>query len=934
MPPRPSSPPPRVSSPPRGSSPSRLGTLLSPRRGNSPPRERKSTVSGGGGDEPSRRASSDAAGGRSPGGPGGVDSLADLASQFEVVIHSIMHKRGKMKWNKRYMVLIRPIPGASKLALKHLNPVGSMYYFKNAKQFVAQASRGGATSVDVARLFAPPAPGKEVPKELALAGCHVEPRSDKWPTPSGTFGFLVVDEKGVDYPFATDSGTLRDLWVNALDSTIHAAEAREEEAEFARRQAAADAAFSGGGPGSPSGPPRMPPRPPPGSAGKPPAHPGAPTGAGRAGQLKKPSVANLSLFQTGAVKVPRSPLLPEGPQTVDLAAALKLLNTRSFLGSRRDMELLMRELLSHGLGDPGGASRIIGETVARLGASDGEALVKGFMSRCVELLSLEPIDSPSTSRVVACTCAILASFARGHAGAHKALATYPLLGELGFELHALVAKSEHPGLLDQAASLVAVVLGPASLPTRPDAAALTFAPTPNGAAVACGLEGPARARRGGGGVVTVDLGDDDLEDLAGPAADANDMGGLGYLAFLKGGTNPLWPVVFGLANASAEAPRVAALTVLAGMSEEPEVAVAICSAHEAKPPVDRKAAASPPASSRDSRHSRGSRGGGLGGSAGSDDKDEFGMDEVFSGLGSGGASLLASMPLVRTGRSSSVGVKFSTGNPMAGASPGRAGLVSVPRGGLNVHGALAHTASSPGMVGSPGGVTSPAGSARGGLVLDTMAEGEYDDDGGGGGGNGSGKGGGKGSARRAPIVAQVLATLSGEAGEATRPLAIAFLENLLVHAQAVAGAEPILRAVCTPELIAAAEALASIHAKATRHYAEAITEAKLAAGKALPPLPPPSPVAAPLGRSRNMSVTYEDSGGLGRAAAAREGPVSLQKSAQAAGALEVARGCALCLWHIGCILTYHPATAKSQGVKPGQSFAAFEKKLLGQEMTY
>ena len=53
---------------------------------------------------------------------------------YEVLIHGPILKRGTKKWNSRYMALIRPVPGAS----KHLNPVGPMYYFKNAKQFMAQ----------------------------------------------------------------------------------------------------------------------------------------------------------------------------------------------------------------------------------------------------------------------------------------------------------------------------------------------------------------------------------------------------------------------------------------------------------------------------------------------------------------------------------------------------------------------------------------------------------------------------------------------------------------------------------------------------------------------------------------------------------------------------------------------------------------------------
>jgi hypothetical protein len=477
-------------------------------------------------------------------------------------------------------------------------------------------------------------------------------------------------------------------------------------------------------------------------------------------------------------------------------------------------------------------------------------------------------------------------------------------------------------------------------------------------------------------VVTVNLAGDDMEDLlgggggggggGGAPSDANDFGGEGYLGFLKGRRCPLWPVVFCLATSPTEGPRVKALRLLATMSAEPDVAVAICSAHEARVPVDRKAAACPPALSL--RESRSSKGGGSRPGSETAGGEDFGMDSVFTATGDGsGRHSMSSMPIGgRTGSSEKLssmggggggnasvprgGLQFST-NPMAGGGGGggggmnalgvggRAGLASVPRGGLNVSRALAHAASSPGMVGGQAQGTSPGGTAR--LVLDSMQEGDGDDDGeaaGGNGGQGGGKAGvnsGPGTPRRAPVVGAVLNLLSAEHGEATRLLVLAFLEHLLVHASAVSGAEPILRAVCTPELLGAAEALATIHAKARRQFAEAVSEAKLRSGQRLldlgiikPPPPPPMPVQ-PSGRGRTMSISYEDPSLNAPPQAPRaEGPVSLAASAHASGALDVANGAALCLWHIGCILTQHPESAKTRGVKPSQSFAAFEGKLL------
>jgi hypothetical protein len=128
---------------------------------------------------------------------GGGEALANHQldpNGYEVVIHSNVSKRGKLKWNSRYTVLIKP-KGAQ--FAPHHNRTGSLFYFKHAKQFMKQASQngGGSVSVDVARLFAPPVKGKEVPKELALQKCRVEGNCDDWSTPAGTFGFLVVDDK-------------------------------------------------------------------------------------------------------------------------------------------------------------------------------------------------------------------------------------------------------------------------------------------------------------------------------------------------------------------------------------------------------------------------------------------------------------------------------------------------------------------------------------------------------------------------------------------------------------------------------------------------------------------------------------------------------------------------------------------------------------------
>jgi hypothetical protein len=104
--------------------------------------------------------------------------------------------------------------------------------------------------------------------------------------------------------------------------------------------------------------------------------------------------------------------------TVDLCFALKLLEDRRFLRTRKAVEQLMKELLTYA-GNPADVPRLVVQTHVRdenrqtrqhtqaataslstVAAAADKKTMPGLLSRLVEILSLEPIESPSTSRIV------------------------------------------------------------------------------------------------------------------------------------------------------------------------------------------------------------------------------------------------------------------------------------------------------------------------------------------------------------------------------------------------------------------------------------------------------------------------------------------------------------------------------------------------------
>jgi hypothetical protein len=754
-------------------------------------------------------------------------------ADYEVVIHSSMFKRGKMKWNQRYCVLIKPRDA----------PGGHLFYFKHAKQFMKQASSGGSVSVDVARLFAAPAAGKEVPKELSLLNCRVEPNAEVRSTPTNSFGLMIVDEKGTEYPFATDSNQMRTQWVAGLDSVMHSDTTNESV------QTAAPALVK--------------------NTSLPIMKDLSSKGSGR--NIKEDATRRGQ--QTGLFDVKTTGLVVEvgSKKTISMRVAQKMLSDRKFMSSRRSVEVVMKELLTY-MGDPALIPALFNQTVA----SDGEGLIISFLSRLIELLSLEPIDSPATSRSVGCTVAILSSWVKGHPVTHRFLATYPLLGELSYELNALVSKTEHPGLLHQIAILLYGLYSPCLVPVVSDV------------------------------VVCVDkvvkIADvSDLEDLAAVPAIEVTASDNEYLNFLKRDKSPLWPILFKLISCPSEKPRVIALRLFSELSSFAEVAVAMCSSHEHTPPKDRKAAAvmsvgrsiTSPGGNR--KH---------GGSVEYDtfvediDEDEEGdtfsispaLDTLFppsssvpdtnNAMARGGRAV-ASVPRARNGTTS------LPRQASGGQLPRVRSVNSVPRGGIGsgLSRVSPHSASSPSLSVPIQPFTTP-------MLMK----------------------------RRSPVVAALMNLLSAENGEETRCFALSSLRNLLSHSQALHGYEAILRAVCTPDVMSASDLFSSIYAKAMRHLTEAV---------AVPKEPPTTPShrghsASVFTNPSSSSASFDfENENIKKPA---QKLLSLNESASIAIHQDIADSSALCLWLIGCLLTQHSAMS-SNGIKPSESFTAFCEKL-------
>lgn len=92
-----------------------------------------------------------------------------------------------------------------------------------------------------------------------------------------------------------------------------------------------------------------------------------------------------------------------------------------------------------------------------------------LLDRLIDLLGLEPVNSAITSRVVGCSIALLSAFAKGHPRMHAMLSgccasSRMRLAALGFEIGNLVARTEHPGILEGCARLLGAILAPALSP--------------------------------------------------------------------------------------------------------------------------------------------------------------------------------------------------------------------------------------------------------------------------------------------------------------------------------------------------------------------------------------------------------------------------------------------------------------------------------------
>jgi len=142
------------------------------------------------------------------------------------------------------------------------------------------------------------------------------------------------------------------------------------------------------------------------------------------------------------------------------------------------------------------------------------------------------------------------------------------------------------------------------------------------------------------------------------------------------------------------------------------------------------------------------------------------------------------------------------------------------------------------------------------------------------------------SKRRSPVVAHVVTLLSTENGDETRSFALSFLCNLLTHAQALEGYEPVLRAVCTPDVMSASDLLSGIHVKAKRYVTETVS----------------ATTTSQLPRSASVfSLDYSDNGNRKTTTQL----LSLYASASLSVHYNIMECSALSLWLIGCLLTQH-----------------------------
>lgn len=489
-------------------------------------------------------------------------------------------------------------------------------------------------------------------------------------------------------------------------------------------------------------------------------------------------------------------------------------------------------------------------SAADLSSSGMLFTVRAFMSRLVELLSLEPIDSSATSRVVASALALLGSFSSGSTECLACVGSWPVLGELGYELSGLVQKTAHPGILLQATSLLKVLLAPA----------LTAMMNNYGVAdSSSSAPSPAAAANAKTGVVALTT-TDDVEDVlkpstkASPPPSSTSAGGGPDVVNLASDRNPLWAVLVKLSASPVEPARLSSLQLLADLATVPAVAVALCRHHERPLPTDRKSAAVPPlpyappgSAHADEKARRAQVIKGRAHSAGSplsrmvegneDDDDEGGGDSELSDVfGQDGGAAGFTNPFFRASvansgdgglrSSSSSGSSMPPSRSRSSSAPVKPGMnlrssasfaerVSIAEGGSDPFG----EDDAPNL---PSGKRVNGSGARGRSVSEAVA------------GAGGAAGGVSKRPASSPVVSQVLSLLTHSGADtldsATRRAALSFLSHLLTHAQLHdASVGPLLRAVCTPDLMATAtEDFVALHAKARRRSDEMVAEAKAA----------------------------------------------------------------------------------------------------------
>ena len=183
------------------------------------------------------------------------------------------------------------------------------------------------------------------------------------------------------------------------------------------------------------------------------------------------------------------------------------------------------------------------------------------------------------------------------------------------------------------------------------------------------------------------------------------------------------------------------------------------------------------------------------------------------------------------------------------------------------------------------------------------------------------------------------------------------------------GYEPILRAVCTPALLlSSADLFAALHSRARRRFERSVAVAaarqrstarsikratqitmgmQAAVAAAIASHASHASSSSSSSRSsssrRSSGILEVDFTGMSAGASAADlddddEALASEKGvvltpAESAAALEVAEATALCLWHVGCLLTHDCSRStevenRGRTVRPGDTFESFSAKLL------